>query len=106
MGMPHTKFGCRVLCLKKYIPMRTPIDPPRVEITKKLFSLIRQRLFLDLYLSMPIKMKARALTNTIVQNKILKESIWFIPILKEFTDQCYLPTTVTACGPFLKMAFV
>jgi len=55
---------------------------------------------------MPIKMKARALTNTIVQNKILKESIWFIPILKEFTDQCYLPTTVTACGPFLKMAFV
>jgi hypothetical protein len=104
--MPQTKLGCRVLCRKKYMPMSTPIEPPRADIIKKLFSLIRKLLCLDLYLSIPIKVKARALSDTIVQNKILKESIWFIPILKEFTDQCYLPTTVTACGPFLKMAFV
>lgn len=75
MGIPHTKLAWRVLCRKKYMPTSTPTEPPKADTIKKVFSLIRHWLCLDLYLSLPIKMKARALSNAIVQKMNLKESI-------------------------------
>ena len=81
MGIPHTKLAWRVLCRKKYMPTSTPTEPPKAATVKKVFSLIRHRLCLDLYLSRPIKMKARVFNKVIVQRMSLEESIFVTSIL-------------------------
>jgi hypothetical protein len=61
------------------MPTSTPTEPPKATTVKKVFSLIRHRLCLDLYLSRPIKMKARILNKVIIQRMSLEEYI-FLPL--------------------------
>lgn len=57
-GTSILKLKCLVLCLKIYIPHKTPIPPSKNAHKNNVFSLMRCLFFTALYLSMPIKAHA------------------------------------------------
>lgn len=57
IGIPKVNFFFLVLCLKKYIPISPPKEPPIRDRPKRVDSGILQRCFLDLFLSIPKDIK-------------------------------------------------